>query len=401
MEIRTLSRPNIAIIPARGGSKGIAGKNVRTLCGKPLIGWTIEAALASQLVDRVFVSTDDARISQVAEHFGAHVVERPVEISGDTASSESALLHTLEYLLQNKVHCTELTFLQCTAPLTAPEDIDGTVQVMLEQQADSAMAVVPFHYFLWSNTTGSAVGINHDKRIRPLRSEREPQYLEAGAVYVMKAEGFRQARHRFFGKTAMYVMPPERRWEIDDPADWTVAEALMRQREQHRILDAIPSPVTAMVLDFDGVFTDNKVIVSEDGREAVVCDRGDGMGISQILKLDIPMLVLSKERNSVVQVRCNKLGIECCHGIDEKLPTMLGWFRDRGLEAQRAIYVGNDVNDIACMQAVGCGVAVADAHEAVRANAGLVLSSAGGQGAIRELTDLIKQKQERTHATIR
>ena len=195
----------LAIIPARGGSKGIPRKNVLPVAGKPLLAWTVEAARAARRVDRVVVSTDDPEIADVARRRGADVVDRPAEISGDSATSESALLHALDHLRATEGYEPDLVaFLQCTSPLTAPGDIDGTIDALIRDGADTALAVVPFHYFLWR---GDGAGINHDKRERKLRQEREPQFLESGAVYVMKVAGFRAAKHRFFGRTALYEMP--------------------------------------------------------------------------------------------------------------------------------------------------------------------------------------------------
>jgi CMP-N-acetylneuraminic acid synthetase len=226
----------VAIIPARGGSRGIPRKNIRMLAGKPLLAWTIEAATEALGKNRVYVSTDDPEIAAVSERYGAGVVWRPAEISGDTASSEQALLHALEHLEKTTGHLPALlVFLQCTAPLTAPEDICGTVQALLDGNADSALAVTPFHYFLWrTDESGNGIGINHDKRVRLLRQQRDAQYLETGAVYVMRTQGFRQAGHRFFGKTAIYVMPPDRCLEIDEPVDFLVAEVLVRERQRQQ-----------------------------------------------------------------------------------------------------------------------------------------------------------------------
>jgi CMP-N-acetylneuraminic acid synthetase len=126
-----------------------------------------------------------------------------------------------------------IAFLQCTSPLTLPRDIDGTIQTLLDGEADSALAVTPFHYYLWrQDSQGEIVGINHNKRVRPLRQERDLQYLETGAVYVMRTKGFEEARHRFFGKTAIYVMPPERCLEIDEPVQFAIAEVLLSARRQ-------------------------------------------------------------------------------------------------------------------------------------------------------------------------
>ena len=229
-----MSGDHVAIIPARGGSRGIPRKNVRILADKPLIAHTIERALQARLVDRVLVSTDDDEIAAVSEQYGAEIIWRPTDISGDTASSELALLHAIDYLQETEGYRPALVvFLQCTSPLTLPEDIDGTVQSLVEENADSALAVTPFHFFLWRrDKSGDAVGINHDKQVRPLRQERKQQFLETGAVYVMRTQGFKEAKHRFFGKTAMYVMPAERCLEVDEPVDFRIAEALMREYQE-------------------------------------------------------------------------------------------------------------------------------------------------------------------------
>lgn len=385
---------SLAIIPARGGSKGIPQKNVRLLAGKPLIAHTIECARQSKSISRIIVSTDDPEIAAVSEQYGAEVIWRPAEISGDIASSEIALLHALEHLKATENYYPDfIVFLQCTSPLTSPEDIDGTVQVLHDEGADSAFTATPFHYFLWNkNQSGEAVGINHDKCVRPMRQEREPQYVETGAVYVMRTEGFLKMKHRFFGKTVMHITPPERRWEIDEPIDFRVAEILVQEQRRRQNLQALPNPISGLVMDFDGVFTDNRVVVFQDGREAVLCDRGDGMGLDQLKQSGLPLLVLSTERNSVVQARCEKLGIPCQQGVSEKLGALKEWLKKNNLNQSETIYVGNDINDLPCLQYVGCGVAVGDAHPEVKASARLILSSYGGKGAIRELTELIMQR---------
>lgn len=382
----------LAIIPARGGSKGIPHKNICLLLGKPLLAYSIEQALSSKLISRVVVSTDDNEIAAVARQYGAEVIWRPTEISGDTASTESALLYTLGYLESTeKYHSDLLVFLQCTSPLTLTEDIDGTVKALLENEADSALAVIPFHYFLWRESEeGGFVGINHDKRVRPLRQEREPQFLETGAVYVMRTQGFKEAKHRFFGKTVTYLMPPERRWEIDEPIDLVIAEILLQHLQQQDVSKVLPDSLSAVVLDFDGVFTDNKVLVLQDGQEAVICDRGDGMGLSRLKETGVPIWVLSSESNSVSKRRCEKLAIPCYHDLGlDKAATLSRLISEENIAPEKIVYLGNDINDLACMEMVGCAVAVADAHPQVLRQADLVLKHCGGDGAIRELCDIL------------
>jgi len=209
----------IAVIPARGGSKSIPKKNIKNLQGQPLIAYTINEAKKSKYISSVFVSTDDNEIEKVALEYGAYVHRRTAEVSQDDSSSESVLLQFLE------THDADtIVFLQCTSPFTTVEDIDGTIKKLIDEDADSALTVTPFHYFLWDR---AGEGINHDKSFRPLRQEREDQFIETGAVYVMKVDGFKKAKHRFFGKTVMYEQPKERVFEIDEPFDFDLATLML------------------------------------------------------------------------------------------------------------------------------------------------------------------------------
>ncbi len=221
----------IAVIPARGGSKGILGKNIKPVGGHPLILHSINAALIAETIDRVIVSTDDNEIEEIAKSGGAEVILRPPEISGDLALSESALLHVLEVLKNDEEYQPDLlVFLQCTSPLTLPEDIDGTVQALIQAEADTAFAAAPFHYFLWSrDPNGIVEGINHEKSSRAMRQQRDGQFIEAGAVYVMRVDGFLENKYRFFGKTVMYEIPEERCFEIDEPVDLLIAEQMIQK----------------------------------------------------------------------------------------------------------------------------------------------------------------------------
>jgi N-acylneuraminate cytidylyltransferase len=142
-------------------------------------------------------------------------------------------------------------------------------------------------------------------------------------------------------------------------------------------------------MDFDGVFTDNRALVFEDGREAVFVSRGDGMGISLLRNINFPMIVISTEKNQVVAARCKKLQIEYIQAVDDKLPVLRNWASNLGIDLTEIAYVGNDINDVECMEAVGVAIAPADAHELALGVATIVLSASGGQGAVREVADMI------------
>ena len=376
----------IALIPARGGSKGIPRKNIFLFNGKPLVQWSIKAALSADLVDAVIISTDDAEIASVSREAGAMVIMRPDDISTDIASSEDALIHALGCLEEQP----ELTvFLQCTSPLTHSADIDRCIQKLIDSKADSAFTATESHRFLWKNSD-SAEGINHDGTERKRRQDLEKEYAENGAVYVMRTEGFLQSRHRFFGKTVISEMPVTRSWEIDTIEDIHVAEALFGRS---KIDSVLPDTVQAVVFDFDGVMTDNSVYVSEDGLESVRCSRSDGWGIARMRDAGIRMGVMSSEENPVVRARCDKLKLECFHQLgDSKIECFTAWCNEHGLDIDHTVYVGNDENDIECLTAAGTGVVPADAHNSAKQVAKMVLTQDGGKGAVRELCDMVLEK---------
>ena len=151
--------------------------------------------------------------------------------------------------------------------------------------------------------------------------------------------------------------------------------------------DALLRGVELLVLDFDGVLTDNRVLVHEDGTESVWCHRGDGWGIARLKDAGLAIVVLSTETNRVVAARCRKLGVECLQGQNDKGAALRRLLQDRHVDAARVAYVGNDVNDLECLRAVGVPIAVADATGPARDAAVLVTTLAGGFGAVREVAD--------------
>jgi N-acylneuraminate cytidylyltransferase len=384
----------LAVVPARGGSKGIRRKNVQPVGGVPMVARAVNAALASRVIDRVVVSTDDDEIADAAHAAGAEVLRRPADISGDSARSEDALVHVLDELRASEGYVPEvLVMLQCTSPLLRPVDIDAVVDALHRDNADCALSVAPNHRFLWrADPERGARGVNHDATHRPLRQELEPEFVETGAVYAMKVDGFLQHRFRFFGRIALGEMPPERAFEVDDPFDLTVVRALHDELDREEPLDALPPSVGALVLDFDGVVTDDRVLTFQDGTEAVMATRADGLGVERLRAL-VPVVILSKERNPVVAARAKKLQVECLQGVDDKATALRDWAAANAVDLADVVYVANDINDLPCLGMVGCPVAVPDAYPEVLAAARIVLRSPGGRGAVREIAELILRKQ--------
>lgn len=219
----TVAAAALALIPARGGSKGIPGKNLQEVGGVPLVGRSVRAALASTRVSRVVVSTDDDAIAAAASDFGAEVVRRPEHLAGDTASSESALLHALEQLSLDGPLPPQLVFLQCTSPFTSGEQIDQVLEALDSPGVGSSFAVSPWHGFLWR---GDGRGINHDpQQPRQRRQDLEPSYLETGAIYAMDTAAFRASGSRFCPPWQPVVLQHSGP-EIDTPADLALCRAL-------------------------------------------------------------------------------------------------------------------------------------------------------------------------------
>ncbi len=382
----------IAIIPARGGSKGVPGKNLRRVGGRSLVVRAVDACRAARRIAEVYVSTDDAEIAASAEVAGAKVIMRPAELSDDTASSESALLHALDQLIMVHEEPEVLVFVQCTSPFIAPDDLDRGVEMIIHDHADSVFSAVASYDFLWRGTGsfGVVTGQNHDPTVRPRRQEREPDFRETGAFYVMSAAGFRAARHRFFGRTAVVQVPELTAVDIDHLHDLALAGALAQVMEPPQDID-----VDVVITDFDGVHTDDSVTVAQDGRESVRVSRADGLGVERLRLIGIPLLIVSKEINPVVGARAAKLRAEVAQGVVDKRSVVRDWLAAHNIPLHRAAYLGNDVNDLGPMGLVGWPVAVADAHPSVRQAARLVLVQSGGHGAVRELCDLVIEHRQR------
>lgn len=371
----------IAIIPARGGSKGVPGKNLKKVGGITLVARAVAAATAAESIDSVFVSTDDAAIAAAARSAGAGVIDRPQELSSDSASSESALLHALDAL---PTIPEVLVFIQATSPFIDPNDLDTAVARVLEDECDVVFAAKRTHAFLWRLADTGAVGVNHDASFRIRRQDLEPQFQETGAFYVMRSEGFRGAQHRFFGRVGIAVVDDLTAVDIDSADDVELATRIAPMLTPRAVVD-----VDAVVTDFDGVHTDDRVHVSGDGTEFVTASRADGMGVSLLRRAGIGFLIISSETNHVVSARAEKLMVEALQSVDDKAAALARWAANQGLDLARVAYVGNDVNDLGCMGMVGWPVAVADAHPFVLAAARVILSAKGGHGAIRELADRI------------
>jgi len=230
-----MKRNILAIIPARGGSKGIPRKNIRLLCGKPLIAYTIEAALNSKLINRVFVSTEDEEITKVSKKYGAEVISRPTELAQDDTPSFPVFQHAIRHLEEVKDYHPEIiVVLQPTSPLRIVEDIDRAIEGFMESKYDSIVSVCEVeHPPQWMYTLAG-------NRLKPLikdgenvirRQDAPKVYRLNGAVHVTSRD-IMMKKNRVLGKdTGAYIMPLERSIDIDTELDFKLAELLMRERK--------------------------------------------------------------------------------------------------------------------------------------------------------------------------
>ena len=379
----------VAIIPARGGSKRVPGKNLLPVGGRPLIAHSILHALNSTHVDEVYVSTDDDEIAAIARETGAEVAMRSRETARDRASSESALLEVLDRRLAEGQPDPELVvFLQCTSPVRGKNDVDAAIERLLSARADSLFSACADRGLLWEVDNGLPRPLNWNLERRPFEQDMTAQQRENGSIYVFRPEVLRRGENRLGGKIAVHEMDYWSSFQLDRPEDAELLDWILSRHEYGPAVEW-PERIDLVVFDFDGVMTDNRLFVNERGGEGVICNRGDGLGIGRLRAAGVPMMVISTEANPVVGVRCRKLGIPCHQDVSDKGAYLRRLLDEEGIDPAMVAFVGNDVNDLDCLDLVGLPVVVADAEAAAVKAAKIVLSRNGGDGAVREFCDQV------------
>lgn len=398
----------LALIPARGGSKSIPRKNIKLLRDHPLIAYSIQAGLDARSVDRVIVSTDDEEIAAVARAYGAETpFIRPAEHAQDSTTDLPVFQHALEWLAEHEgFHPEFVVQLRPTSPFRPVGMVDQAVKILLAQpDATSVRAVVPAGqnpYKMWrSPGDGPMTPLLESELPEPYNQPRQalpPTFWQTGHIDVIRSEVVRAGS---MSGEVIYPLhlDPSFTVDLDTLLDWERVEWRLRDPALKVISPkesvrqrTLPENIELIVFDFDGVMTDNRVFVDQNGIETVAANRGDGMGIELLRKAGYEMMVLSTEPNPVVAARCQKLQLPYLHGIGKKGEALQKILAKRGVDGQKVVYLGNDVNDLPCFPLVGCAAAVADAHPAVLAQANLVLTKNGGEGAVRELCDLILEQ---------
>ncbi len=399
----------LALIPARGGSKSIPHKNIKLLAGHPLIAYSIAAARQSRLVTRTIVSTDDDEIACTGQSYGAEApFLRPEEFARDDTTDLPVFTHALRWLKEKEGYQPDVVIqLRPTSPLRPPDCIDQAVQILLDHpDADSVRGVIPSSqnpYKMWRVDDQGRMTplLTLPSVVEPYNAPRQAlpkTYWQTGHIDAIRVATILKKDSLTGAVIFPLLIDPRYAIDIDTPRDWQRAEWIIGQGDLPMVLPGgskrlLPQQVDLLVLDFDGVMTDDRVWVDQDGHESVAANRRDGLGISMLHKAGIPMVVLSTESNPVVTARCQKLNLPVIQDLTDKGAALKRLIQERQLDPAHVIYLGNDVNDLSCFPLVGFAVVVADAHPDVIPQADLVLAHPGGHGAVRELCDCILNNQ--------
>ncbi|HET6596360.1 MAG TPA: acylneuraminate cytidylyltransferase [Anaerolineales bacterium] len=397
----------LALIPARGGSKGIPRKNIRNFAGFPLIAWSIAAAQQASSVTRVILSTDDEEIAAVARACGAETpFLRPAEFAQDQTTDLPVFEHALQWLEEQEGYSPEIVIqLRPTSPLRPKDCVDGAVKILMEHEdADCVRGVVPAGqnpHKMWRFAgEGQPMKplLEVEDILEPYNAPRQilpPVYWQTGHIDAIRTTTIKQKNSLTGDVIYPLVIDPRYTVDIDMLSDWAKYEAVANSGlvivTPAGAKRPMPEKVNLIISDFDGVITDNRVWVDEDGTEFVAAYRSDSIRLQELRSHGIEVVILSSEPNRVVEARAKKMGVEAIHGVGvyEKGRVMQEVLEQKNIPAANVVYVGNDLNDLPCFEMAGWSVAVADAYPEVIRAADHVLRRAGGHGALRELIDLL------------
>lgn len=417
---------NVAFIPVRGGSKSIPLKNIKPICGKPLVYWTVKAACECEAIDAVYVATDSERIRETVESFCAgpgaeaemfcktKVIDRSAESASDTASTEFAMLEfARNYDFDN------IVLVQATSPLLTADDLRRGFVLFAEDGTDSVLSVVPQKRFNWSvDETGAAAPANYDVYHRPRRQEFDGYFVENGAFYITSKADLLRSGNRVSGTIRAVPMSEDTFFEIDEPGDWIIIEALMKKNG----LDAAPAPdktvsldkttaglstrptvggeektghpsipeIKMFLTDCDGCLTDGGMYYSEHGDELKKFNTRDGMGFSLLRRRGILTGIITSESVDLNRRRAEKLKLDILEaGCRDKAAAIARLCEQYDITPENVAYIGDDINDLEAIRLAGLGCAPFDALPQVKAAADYVTAAKGGEGVIREVIDLI------------
>lgn len=378
----------VAFIPVRGGSKSIPLKNIKEFCGKPLVYWSIRAAVKCEYIDKVFVATDSGIIRKTVEDFGfskVKVIDRNPDTATDTASTESAMLDFAE-----KINFDNIILIQATSPLLSVSDLNNGLKIFFHDDVDSVLSVVPQKRFIWkADDNKIAESVNYNPIKRPRRQEFDPYYVENGAFYISSKENLIKHKCRISGKIAIAEMNEDTYYEIDEPSDWYILEMLKYKTDKDKYMEL--SKINLFITDVDGVLTDGGMYYSESGEELKKFNTRDGMGLSNLKKIGITTMILTGEDNPIVDNRAKKLGIDYVFkGVKDKKSCLDKFFNDhKEYSYSKSSYIGDDINDVEVLKLVNFSATPFDANNSIKNIVSYVCEKSGGKGCVREIADMI------------
>lgn len=380
----------IAFIPVRGGSKSIPLKNIKLLCGKPLVCWNIEALERCSLVDKIIVATDSEQIEEVvlSKHYHkVTIYHRLAENACDTASTESVMLEYIDReCLSND---TIFMLVQATSPLTETCHFSEALDLYAKGIYDSMLTCVRNYRFFWNDDCTSK---NYDYMYRPRRQNFSGELMENGAFYINTVGNILRNGNRLGGKIGIYEMPEYTATEIDELDDWIILENLMRKYVLLR-QENLKNKIKLFLSDVDGTLTDGGMYYSENSEELKKFNTRDGMGFQLLREEGIKTGIITSENTKIVENRAKKLKVDyLVQGKYNggKLEAVKDICDDLGLTWEQVAYIGDDVNCYELLKSVGVAACPADAIIGVKNIPGInVMSKKGGEGCVREFIEMI------------
>lgn len=380
----------IAFIPVRGGSKSIPLKNIKSFCGKPLVCWNIEALEQCPEVDEIIVATDSGKIEETITsqpYKKTKIFHRSAENACDTASTESVML---EYIHYAQLPGDDIFMLvQATSPLTETVHFTEALTMYGKGEYDSILTCVRNYRFFW-NEDGTSM--NYDYKNRPRRQNFSGMLMENGAFYINKVKNILESGNRLSGHIGIYEMPEYTATEIDEPDDWIVLENLMRKHVLSKRKEA-RKLIKLFLCDVDGTLTDGGMYYSENGDELKKFNTRDGMGFQLLREAGIKTGIITSENTKIVANRAKKLKVDFLYQGKRdggKLAVAKEICERLGITLDEVAYIGDDVNCVDLLEAVGVKACPADACEEVKAIPGIcVMVRKGGDGCVREFINLL------------
>ncbi len=384
---------NIAFIPARCGSKTIPFKNIKNICGMPLIFWSLKALSNASKIDKIFVATDCDEIKNVVLNFEfkkVEIFERNKENANDTASTESVML---EFINSNIPSESDLFILaQATSPLTRSEDFDEAIEKLLSNdQIDSILSCVVSKRFFWEK---DGTPINYDYFNRPRRQDFNGLLMENGAFYINSIHNIKKFKNRLAGKIFPYLMPHYSSFELDDLDDWLITEKLMYKY----VVNNHPKKLIKLfATDVDGVLTDAGMYYDNNGNEMKKFNTHDGMSFQLLRDKGVKTAIITGENTKLVKFRSKKLNVDYLfQGVsnEKKIDVIKNICRKEKIKLSEVAYIGDDINDKETLSAVGIAACPKNATMNIKKLNNIIhLKKSGGDGAVREFVELILSNQ--------